>query len=42
LPHVKAIANDSGEAFAEIEAIDLHDVPCIADFVLQNAEEFRP
>jgi molybdopterin-guanine dinucleotide biosynthesis protein B len=42
LQNVKAIANDTGESFLQIEAIDLHDIPCVADFVLRNAEEFRP
>jgi molybdopterin-guanine dinucleotide biosynthesis protein B len=42
LQNVKAIANDTGESCLQIEAIDLHDIPCVADFVLRNAEEFRP
>jgi molybdopterin-guanine dinucleotide biosynthesis protein B len=39
---VKAIANDACNSFDGVASIDLHDLSCIADFVLSNAEEFSP
>jgi molybdopterin-guanine dinucleotide biosynthesis protein B len=42
LSSVKAIANDACNSFDGVASIDLHDLSCIADFVLSNAKEFSP